>query len=149
MRAHLRENLFLYCLLPFIVYAVGASYVRFLVHEDYMVMYESECDAATEVCFVSCEDDECTQQYYYRHIQKYAPNLRAQCGEDITDCVAAQTCLPEDNGRCVVSYCDPTNVVNDCDTLEEGSETLPPQAGDQENGTEEALEYEGADTNAL
>ncbi|PIZ86732.1 hypothetical protein COX93_03360, partial [Candidatus Nomurabacteria bacterium CG_4_10_14_0_2_um_filter_30_12] len=72
-----------------------------------MVSYEGVCDPTIEKCFIGCEDDECTKEYYYSEVQKYAPDLYAECGNDITDCESANICLPEDK-ECSVSYCDET-----------------------------------------
>ncbi len=105
------------------------SYNRFLIKNDYMVGYEGECDPSFESCFVGCEDDECTQEYYYTEVQKYAPDLYKECGKDITDCDAANICLPEDN-NCSVTYCNPETANEDeacsdlinTDILDEDSE---------------------------
>lgn len=70
-----------------------------------MVEYEGICDPVTEKCFIGCEDDECTIEYYYSEIVKYAPDLQRECGNDITDCEAANICLPNDR-ECLVTYCD-------------------------------------------
>jgi len=70
------------------------------------VSYEGECDPKMELCFIGCENDECTKEYYYTMVQKYAPDVYAQCGEDITDCVEASVCLPSDR-ECSITYCDP------------------------------------------
>ncbi|MBU1755080.1 hypothetical protein KKH81_02255, partial [Patescibacteria group bacterium] len=80
-------------------------YERFLVNHDYIVEYEGECDAETESCFVGCEDDECTETYYYSLVEKYAADVRKQCGVDITDCEDANICLESDT-HCSVTYCD-------------------------------------------
>jgi len=77
------------------------------VLNDYVVAYEGNCDPYTESCFIGCEDDECTEEYYYSMVQKYAPNVKAQCGVDITDCDAAYECLSEDGDQCEITYCDP------------------------------------------
>jgi hypothetical protein len=55
-------------------------------------------------------------------MQKYAPTLFEQCGEDITECTAAQTCLPEDAGRCSVIYCNTEATEDECEDVTEYSE---------------------------
>ena len=81
-----RENILVYTLVPLIILLIGASYMRFIVTHDYMVAYEGECDPSLNTCFVGCIDNECTSEYYYTKVQKYAPDLYKQCGSDITDC---------------------------------------------------------------
>jgi hypothetical protein len=102
-----------------------------MVLNDYVVAYEGDCDPYTESCFVGCEDDECTEEYYYTLIEKYAPNVKAQCGTDITECDAAYECLPEDGGRCQITYCDPDvdgdetcEVLMEVDQIQESTEAL-------------------------
>ncbi len=106
-------------LLLLVVLFVLTSYYRFLVIHDYSVGYETECDPYTQTCFVGCEDDECTSEYYYSKINKYAPNLFEQCGNDITDCEKAHKCLPEDGTQCTITFCN--SEINDgtCEDLTE------------------------------
>jgi len=100
------NRVFSYTLVIFIVVAGVFSYYRFMIKQDYMVAYEGACDPAIETCFIGCEDDECATEYYYSSVVKYVPDLYKECGEDITDCDAANVCLPEDRD-CSVTYCDP------------------------------------------
>lgn len=72
-----------------------------------MVTYQTTCDPATESCFVSCDDEECTTESYYKIMEKYAPYIYEECGSDITDCEEGTQCLPKDHGRCTITYCDP------------------------------------------
>jgi hypothetical protein len=116
-----KENILLFVLLPLVVLTVGASYVRFMVIKDYLVAYEGVCDPVVNSCFVGCEDEECTSEYYYSSVQKYAVNLYAQCGEDITDCEAASICLATDDQDCSVTYCDPEVDGDTCSTPTESS----------------------------
>ncbi len=126
------KHFFSCTLIVVLLFVVIVSYVRFMVLNDYVVAYEGDCDPYTESCFVGCEDEECTEEYYYSRIQKYAPHVEAQCGVDITDCDAAYECLPEDGSRCSISYCDPSIDGEDsCDLLTEADmETVIPDAGD-------------------
>ncbi len=101
-----RRHFLLYAVLLLIVLAAGYSYYRFMVADDYVVEYEVDCDPATQACFTGCDDDECTSTYAYALMQKRAPDIERECGVDITDCEAAQSCLEGDTG-CSVSYCDP------------------------------------------
>lgn len=143
-----RENFFTYTLAPLIVVMVVVAYVRFMVLNDYVVAYESDCDPYVESCFVGCEDDECTQEYYYSWVQKYAPNVEAQCGIDITDCDVAYECLPEDGDKCEIIYCNPTIDGKDsCETLTESDsigEELEDFSEEEANKSIESLiEVEG------
>ena len=112
-----RGNIPLYILAALTVLSVGASYVRFVVAQDYIVEYEGVCDPAAQSCFVGCNDDACTDTYYYTKMQKYAVDLFAQCGKDITDCSAANVCLPQDDQNCSITYCDPQTDGDACVAL--------------------------------
>jgi hypothetical protein len=101
-----RDHIFPFILIPAITIVGVISYYRFIVNKDYIVEYEGVCDPEIQQCFVGCEDDECTEQYYYSDMHKYAPDLYAECGEDITDCETASMCLPSDR-ECSITYCDP------------------------------------------
>ena len=102
---HFRKNFFPYILILLIIAVTIISYSRLFINQDYLVEYEGECDPVTENCFVGCEDDECTQEYYYTKMVKYAPDLNQQCGKDITDCKSANICLPDDK-ICSITYCN-------------------------------------------
>jgi len=119
---HIRRHILLYTLLPLMMLSGAASFYRFVVANDYIVEYEGECDPATESCFEGCEDDECTEHYPYKHMSKYASDLRAECGPDITECEMASVCLPGDEA-CSVEYCDPDALGEDeyCFVAEEPS----------------------------
>src|SRR3989344_4685293 len=104
----LSNNFFLLILLSAVIVNVFISYNRFIVRQDYIVRYEGECDPLLERCFVGCEDEDCTEEYNYSIVQKYAADLFAQCGRDITDCEAASMCLPGDR-ECSITYND-TNI---------------------------------------
>ncbi len=102
-----RDNIPLYILAVLTVLSVSASYVRFVVAKDYIVAYEGVCDPATQSCFARCEDDACIDKSYYTKVRKYAANLYAQCGKDITNCDVADSCLSQGDQKCSVTYCDP------------------------------------------
>jgi hypothetical protein len=103
-----------YILIPLIVIMSIISYYRFMVRQDYLVRYEGTCDATIQKCFIGCEDDACTKESNYSKVVKYAPDIYKECGEDITDCEAANTCLPNDR-NCSVTYCDP-KIDDECTT---------------------------------
>ncbi|MFZ3011634.1 MAG: hypothetical protein WA060_01390 [Minisyncoccia bacterium] len=115
---HFRNN-FLFYILSISVIVIGViTYYRFMVNHDYIVGYEGECDPATAQCFMGCEDDACTEEYYYSLMQKYAVDLRKECGNDITDCETANICLPEDR-FCSITYCDAEMDGATCETFTE------------------------------
>ena len=114
-----------------------ASFYRFMIEHDYLVGYEGSCDPVSEVCFTACEDDACTEIYYYSNVQKYAPDLVRECGKDITDCEAASMCLPSDH-ECSVTYCDPETNGDACEMINENIEEE--QNNDQEIIEEELLQ---------
>lgn len=105
IKAHFSNHYFFYVVSLLIVLSGISSYFRFMVNNDYMVSYEGECDPTVDTCFLGCEDDECTESYYYTNMQKYAADLYRQCGPDITGCEEANICLPEDY-NCSITYCD-------------------------------------------
>lgn len=125
-------------LVPAILAAGYFSYDRFMVKHDYMVTYERDCDPATESCYIGCEDDECTEEYYYSLIEKYAADVYGECGPDITDCEAASVCLDEERS-CTITYCD----------LEAGEECavhVPEEGALEEPANEEVEPLEELDT---
>ena len=135
----LRNNFFLLVLSSAVIVIVFLSYNRFIVHQDYIVGYEGKCDPLLENCFVGCEDDECTEEYYYSYVQKYAADLYDECGKDITDCEASNLCLPNDH-ECSITYCDPEmDGVGACETLTEEMD-LGASGQDESFKTEEPLE---------
>lgn len=105
MYLNIRDHLF-FVLIPIIIIVGYFSFNRFLVKHDYIVSYEGNCNPTIEQCFIGCENDECTQEYFYSKIQKYAPDLYNECGKDITDCKQANICLPNDRD-CSITYCNP------------------------------------------
>ncbi|MFZ2252719.1 MAG: hypothetical protein WAW13_00930 [Minisyncoccia bacterium] len=112
-----RNNFLLYTLALLFILMVSASYFRFLVMHDYVVAYEGTCDPATNNCFIGCTDDECTENYYYSKVQKAAPDVFVQCGDDITDCEDANVCLSEGDTQCSITYCDLETDGDACEIL--------------------------------
>lgn len=135
---HFRNHLLLYTLIPVIIIIGITSYYRYVVSHNYTVAYEGKCDPSTENCFLGCKDDECTEEYYYTLVEKYAADLYEQCGPNITDCDAASICLPGEQA-CSVTYCDIEVDGESCEMLVEELE---------ETSTEEGapLEAEGEST---
>lgn len=116
---HFRSHFLMYTLVPLFIICVGAAFFRFMVVHDYLVAYEGECDPMTESCFIGCEDDECTETYYYMEVEKYAPDLLKQCGDHIEECEAANVCIPIHDTQCSITYCDPVTDGDSCETLPE------------------------------
>lgn len=102
----LRNHFFSITIFVLFVLLLGGSYVRFMVQQDYLVSYEGDCDPHTESCYEGCEDDACTETYYYSVIERQAAELYALCGPDISECDAAYECEPG-VAICSISYCDP------------------------------------------
>jgi len=105
------------------------SYYRFMVKYDYVVGYQGSCDPATGKCFMSCDDDACTKPDYYSEMRKYEPDLYKECGQDITNCDAANVCLPGDR-KCSITYCNDKTSDDDnpCQTP-----IVPQQSDTQDN----------------
>ena len=145
-----RNNFLFYTLALLFILMVSASYFRFVVMKDYVVAYEGMCDPAENDCFVGCEDAECTEEYYYTKVQKYAPDIFAQCGDDITECEAANVCLPEEDTQCSVTYCDPELDGDECETLtEEVSDEAPVATDDPSESLDDILQDEIINDNEL
>lgn len=116
--SHLKKNLLAYTLIPLLILAISASYFRFMVLYNYEVVHEGFCDPYTESCHEYCEDDLCTDPFYYSWIHRQASSLRELCGgESVLDCVEAGECSAEEQ-NCYVSFCDP-QVSEDCELLSE------------------------------
>ena len=137
---------FLICLALFVLSA-GVSYHRFMIAGDYTVEYEGECDPATETCFIGCEDEECSEVYYYTIVEKHASDVHGQCGPDITECEEASMCLPNDTA-CSITYCSPEELGEGeaCEDLDESNvpdESSEDESADgEESGEESATEAE-------
>jgi len=109
-----RHNVFFYIIVLFLLLTAAASYYRFVVLNDYLVSYEIACDPYLSDCFVGCADAACTNTYYYSLVTRHAAEVRALCGESITNCPAAAYC-PADNTACVLKACDTSS---NCETLD-------------------------------
>lgn len=92
-------------LVPLFILSVAASFARFYLEEDYFVSYNASCDPSVESCFVECIDEACEDKEYYKIIEKYAPDLKAQCGIDISDCDSAEHCQDGET-RCSITLCE-------------------------------------------
>lgn len=112
-----RNTFFSYTLVLLIMLYVGTAYVRFFVIDDYVVAYEGDCDPTEHDCYIGCEDEECIEKYYYFHVKKYAPDLFAQCGADITGCENAQVCFPGNERLCTITYCDTKHEYELCEQV--------------------------------
>lgn len=117
IKQKIRDHFFLYTLVTLILIVGVFSYYRFMVRQDYVVGYEGVCDPAINPnkCFEGCDDDACTKKHYYSKMVKYAPNLYGECGEDMTDCESANSCLPDDRD-CSETYCNPEVKGDTCAT---------------------------------
>lgn len=113
IQRYLGGHILFYGLIFFIILSGSVSYYRFLVKHDYVVSYEGACDPTQKRCFIGCKDDECTKTYYYSHMQKYAPDLYAECGENVIGCEAANACLSSDR-NCSVVYCESNGYEGEC-----------------------------------
>ena len=130
------DYFFLYFIVAVAFIVSTVSYYHFVIKQDYVVWYEGYCDPRIDKCFVGCEDDACTEEYYYSEIQKYAPDLYRECGNDITDCEDANVCLIGDR-KCSVVYCD-TEIHGDiCESLDQNSDNV--EEIDQANLVEDVL----------
>lgn len=110
------NNFFLYVFIFFIILFIISSFYRFIIKHDYLVGYEGVCDTTIEKCFIGYEEgDSGVEEYYYSKMIKSEFDLYRECGKDITDCEAANMCLPEDR-ECSVTYCEAGIDDNICTT---------------------------------
>ena len=117
MMAHFKKYLLLYTLLPLIILMVATSYYRFMVIQDYTVGYEGLCDPFTESCYVYCDDEACSEPFYYSWIERNAGDLYAECGPLVTECDAAYECPLGEENDCAIYFCDSST--EQCDELSE------------------------------
>lgn len=103
---YIKQHFFFITIMTLLLLLLGASYVRFIVLTDYLVTFEGECDPYTESCFEGCEDDECTEVYYYNLIERHATELYERCGSDVLECDEAFECQKDVN-ICNITFCDP------------------------------------------
>lgn len=115
---HFRKHFFAYTLVLFTTLAVGATYYRFMVTYDYLVSYEGDCDPYTQDCFLYCEDETCSDPFYYSIIERHAAEIRTLCGKDVTTCDEAYICQ-ESVEICSFTYCDPLINEGECEMLTE------------------------------
>lgn len=122
MVAHIKKHYFLYTILLLLFLSVLASTYRFSIIHDYTIYDEFECDPSTDSCFLYCEDEECSEPWYYVEVERDAGNLLQFCnGNLITGytesedpeispepifCDALYECQP-DEFPCELTYCDP------------------------------------------
>ncbi len=133
LKKHIKDHFFLYALVVAVLLTVTASYSRFLVKNDYIVFYEGECDPAEHSCFIGCNDDECTEEYFYSKVEKNAHDIYAQCGDSVLDCAASNSCLPSDTS-CSIQYCDEMRDNEPCSHAVEIQENvLQEQTQNQDN----------------
>lgn len=121
------KHVFFYTVAPLVILVAIISYFRFFINHDYIIGYEGICDPEKDTCFIGCEDDACTEEYYYSKVQKYAADLYKECGPNITDCEYANVCLPGDR-NCSVVYCENSTSDETCSLLNKKINTL-----DEEN----------------
>ena len=132
------RHILLYALIPLFVITAAFGFTRFLENKDYAVTYESDCDPATESCFIGCEDDSCEVLYYYSYIEKRATDVYAQCGQDITECDAAYMCTESDT-YCSITYCDPEVDGDACELFDIPVEEASEESIEEETPVAEKL----------
>jgi hypothetical protein len=111
MFMHLKKYFLTYTLVPLFIISIIASVYRFMILNDYLVTYEIDCDPASTSCFVGCENEECSEEYYYQLVTREASKIESLCGVDITNCESANYCQTNEP-HCVVEQCDASN--NEC-----------------------------------
>lgn len=118
MLNHIKKHFLLYTVVPLLILTIGASYYRFMVSYDYLVRYEGVCDPYVQSCHLYCEDEACTEPFYYTWITRSAATLNELCtGGDVTECAAADACLANET-HCSIEFCDPDASMTECETLD-------------------------------
>ncbi len=105
-------------------FTVVATYNRIFVQGDYQQEYAIACSPQDASCFSEeiCDEvtEECTTEYYAL-MSRSAATLRKACGNDTSNCLAAQYCLA-DEFNCSVTYCDPE--IEECTNISAEEETV-------------------------
>ena len=115
---YFRKNILIYTIGSLLILVALASFYRFMVQGDYIVSYEGSCDPATESCFIECEDEECSAEYYTTKVYRPRAELFEICGTHglMDGCEAADTC-ENASDECRVVYCDPVVDGDSCETI--------------------------------
>ncbi len=114
--AFIKKHFLKIIIIPLLILMTGTSYYRFIVLEDYFVIYEIDCDPTEASCFIGCENDdesECSEEYFYALIERKATELRQLCGNNVSACEEAHECA-EGVAVCEITYCDPTSLEEVC-----------------------------------
>lgn len=114
-----RKYFLVYTLLPLIVLLISASFYRFIILRDYIVVFEGDCNPESSNCFIGCNDEECTDIYHFVKVRTHASEIYAKCGNNIKDCEAANSCDIKSETRCSVSQCDPVTDGDSCEVIEQ------------------------------
>lgn len=123
--SYLRNHILSTILTFVFVLISAASFYKFYIREDYVVAYEGSCDPAQSSCFVACSDESCAEKIYFSKHKKYKADLYKECGEDITNCAAADFCTPTDR-ECSIEYCTQENVdIANNETCSNTSDIIP------------------------
>lgn len=110
------KRILFYTLAPLLIFTASYSFYRFIVVNNYLVGFEGSCDPEIHSCFIGCNDDACTDTYYYAKIERNAATVKKQCGADVSVCSVAETCLENEKG-CTVTYCDPETDGDSCSAV--------------------------------
>lgn len=90
-----------------------------MVTGDYLVSYEVDCNPIQNNCYVGCDNEDCTEEYYYAYITRHNNAVEALCGTDITNCADAQSCSTNES-KCSISFCSDET----CDSINTTEPTL-------------------------
>lgn len=134
------QHLLFFTLVPLLMLTACFSYYRFIIVHDYLVGFEGSCDPEIHSCFTGCNDDGCTDTYYYAKIERNAATIRRLCGADVSVCSVAETCLENEKG-CTVKYCDPETDGDFC------SDVLGPSASEAEASTTDRIAPDNEQSN--
>lgn len=105
-----KENIFSLTIVLLLILVSAASYYRFMVAHDFLVLHDLECDPVLESCFIYCEAGgyDCEEPDYYYLVEREAAELIKLCGSELkpSECDAAYECVLGEE-FCETIFCDP------------------------------------------
>lgn len=113
------ERLFFISFFVIIGVVVIVTFFRYFIWQDYYVKAETDCDPATEKCFIytcdpeteeDCPEDEAERISYYKYILKKAYSF-SSCDSESSDDCPPPVCSPGDDCREIL--CDENTVGED------------------------------------
>lgn len=115
---HIHSKILTYTLMILLLLSAGASYYRFMVIHDYVIVAEVDCDPTSESCFVwQCDpavEGECTgdpeaDTWYYKIATRNAQHI-PECDPEDEMCELF-ACEPNVEADCAITLCTEATLV--------------------------------------